>query len=123
MPQQGQRSPRKIVGAGAVAAQHWNFFEEISHVKGQRRNTSKTVGGANSCLESNPIPAKEAQVLKQALCTPGPRDLTEAETELCLSISCGGMDQQWTAMRQGLWVQQIWVWHKPSWRRSPLTPP
>ena len=23
---------------------------------------------------------------------------------------------------QGLWVQQTWVWHKPSWRRSPLTP-
>ena len=24
---------------------------------------------------------------------------------------------------QGLWVQQTWVWHKPSWRRSQLTPP
>ena len=24
---------------------------------------------------------------------------------------------------QGLWVQQTWVRHKPSWRRSPLTPP
>ena len=24
---------------------------------------------------------------------------------------------------QGLWLQQTWVWHKPSWRRSPLTPP
>ena len=23
---------------------------------------------------------------------------------------------------QGLWVQQTWVWHKPSWRRLPLTP-
>ena len=23
---------------------------------------------------------------------------------------------------QGLWVQQTWVWHKPSRRRSPLTP-
>ena len=22
---------------------------------------------------------------------------------------------------QGLWVQQTWVWHKPSWRSSPLT--
>ena len=21
----------------------------------------------------------------------------------------------------GLWVQQTWVWHRPSWRRSPLT--
>ena len=24
---------------------------------------------------------------------------------------------------QGLWVQQSWVWHKPFWRRLPLTPP
>ena len=24
---------------------------------------------------------------------------------------------------QGLWVQWTWVWHKPSWRRLPLTPP
>ena len=24
---------------------------------------------------------------------------------------------------QGVWVQQTWVWHKPSWRASPLTPP
>ena len=24
---------------------------------------------------------------------------------------------------QGLWLQQTWVWQKPSWRRSPLTPP
>ena len=101
MPQQGQRSHRKTVGAGAVAVQHWNFFEEISHVQGQRINPSKTVGGANSCLESNPIPAREAQALKQDLCTPGPRDITEAEKELCLSISCRGMDQQWTATGAG----------------------
>ena len=24
---------------------------------------------------------------------------------------------------QGLWVQQTWVWRKPSWRRSPSAPP
>ena len=24
---------------------------------------------------------------------------------------------------QGLWVQQTWVWHKPSWRSLQLTPP
>ena len=34
--------------------------------------------------------------LKQTLCTPGPRDLTETETELCFSISCGSRGQQWT---------------------------
>ena len=28
---------------------------------------------------------------------PGPRNLSEIETELCLSISFGGTGQQWTA--------------------------
>ena len=30
------------------------------------------------------------------MCAPGPRDPTETETELCLSVSCGGTGQQWT---------------------------
>ena len=34
--------------------------------------------------------------LKQ-MCTPGPRDPTETEPELCLSVSYGGTGQQWTA--------------------------
>ena len=39
--------------------------------------------------------------LKQTLWAPGPRDPTETETELCLSVSCGGMGQQWTDARAG----------------------
>ena len=35
--------------------------------------------------------------LKQTLSASGPRDPTEIETELCLSVSCGGTGQQWTA--------------------------
>ena len=35
------------------------------------------------------------------LCTPEPRDCTKTETELCLSVSCGGMGQQWTATGAG----------------------
>ena len=37
----------------------------------------------------------------KTLCTPRPRDPTETEIELCLSVSCGGMGQQWTAARAG----------------------
>ena len=48
---------------------------------------------------------------------------TETEPELCLSVSCEGAGQQWAATGQGLWVQQPWTWHRPSWRRSPLSPP
>ena len=60
---QRQRSPTKIkiVGAGATAVWCWSDFEEIPHVQGQRRSPSKTVGGVKSHLESNPIPATDAQ--------------------------------------------------------------
>ena len=56
-------------------------------------------------LESNPIPVRDAQRAQTTLCTPGPRDPTETETELCLSVSCIGMDQQWTATGAGAGVQ------------------
>ena len=39
--------------------------------------------------------------LKQDLCVPGPRNPTETETELCVSTSCGGPGQQWTAAGAG----------------------
>ena len=44
-----------------MAAWCWSDFEEISHVRGQRRSPSKTVGGAKSSLDSNPIPARDTQ--------------------------------------------------------------
>ena len=58
---QEQRSPIKMVGAGAVAAWHWSDFEEIPHVQGQRKIPSKMVGGVKSHLESNPIPTRNTQ--------------------------------------------------------------
>ena len=84
-----------------AAAQCWSDFEEIPHVEGQRRSPIKMVGGAKSCLESNPIAPETLRGLKQTLCAPGPRDLTETETEPCLSVSCGGTGQQWTAAGAG----------------------
>ena len=35
------------------------------------------------------------------LCALGPGDPTETETKLCLSASCGGTGQQWTATGAG----------------------
>ena len=58
------------------------------------------VGGANSQLESNPIPTRDAQRAQTNL-GPGPRDPTGTETVLYLSISCGGMGQQWTVTGAG----------------------
>ena len=61
--------------------------------------------------------------LKQTLCILGPRDPTETGTELCLSVSCGGTGQQWAAAGAGALGAADQVRHKPSWSRSPLTPP
>ena len=60
--------------------------------------------------------------LRQLLCTQGPRDPTETDKTafVCpMEVQVGGA----LPHGQGLWIQQNWVWHKPSWRRSPLTPP
>ena len=86
--------------SGVVPVLRWTSCMDILHVQGQRMSSSKMVGGANSPLESNPIPTRDAK-RAQTNCTPGPRDPTETETELCLSISCGGMGQQWTAPGSG----------------------
>ena len=52
-------------------------------------------------LESSPIPPETLGGLKQALYIPGPRDPTETEPELCLSVSFRGMVQQWTDTEAG----------------------
>ena len=44
---------QQLRGAGATLA--------IPHIQGQRRSPRKMVGGAESPLESNPIPARDAQ--------------------------------------------------------------
>ena len=43
-----------MVGTGVAV-------EEIPYVQEQKRSPSKMVGGANSRLESNPIPSRDAQ--------------------------------------------------------------
>ena len=35
------------------------------------------------------------------LCAPGPRDSKDTKSELCLSVSCKGMCQQWSAAWAG----------------------
>ena len=108
-----------MVNAGVVAAQGWSNFEEISHFQGLRRCPSKMVGGVNLCLKSNPIPTRNAQRAQTNLA----RTRTQRQTELHLSICVGVQVSSRLPQGQGLWVQQTWVWHKPSWRRLPLIPP
>ena len=89
IPRPRAQKPRKTVGGGVAAVRlewlwgdtlrpraekpqqdsrrwssavwHWSDFEETTHIQGQRRSPRKTVGGVKSCLESNPILARDTQ--------------------------------------------------------------
>ena len=59
----------------------------------------------------------------KASCAPG--DSTETEPDLPLSVRVSPVEVRVSnglPQGQGLWVQQTSVLHKPSWRRSSLTP-
>ena len=55
----------------------------------------------SSVQNQTPYPPEMLRGLKQTLWAPGPRDPTETETELCLSVSCEGTGQQWLAEETG----------------------
>ena len=84
---QRKRSCSKTVGTGTAAPQHWSDFEEISHIQGLRRSPSKMVGRVKSHLESNPIPARDAQSTQTYLVHTKTQRSHRTETELCLGIS------------------------------------
>ena len=59
------------------------------------------VEGAKSHLESNPIPARDSMGSNQTCVHQRPRDPTDTEPELSLSVSCEGTGQQWAAAGAG----------------------
>ena len=59
------------------------------------------VGGTKLNLESNPTPARDAQRAQTNLVCTRTEGIHRDETELCLSISCGCLGQQWTATGTG----------------------
>ena len=99
--------------------------KKIPHVQGQRRSHSKMVGEAKSHLKIKPhTHQRSSEDSNKTLCAPG--DPTEAEPDLPLRVWVSPVEVQVSSclpQGQELWVQQSWVWHKPSRRRSPLTPP
>ena len=94
--------------------------KKIPHYKGQKRSPSKMVGWAKSCLESNPKPTRDAQKAQKNLVhtrTQRPhRDWARIVFE-CLLWS------YWSAVAclRGRGSSSS-VWHKSSWKKSPLTP-
>ena len=69
--------------------------------KGKGEAPERWQEGQNCVQNQNPNPPETLRELKQTLCTPGPRDPTETEAELCVSVSCGSMGLQWTTTEAG----------------------
>ena len=88
-----------------LAAWCWSDFKEIPHIQGQRGSPSKKVGEAKSRFESNPSPTREAQRAQTKFLRTRTQRPHRDWARTVLSVSCGGVGQQWTATGQGLWVQ------------------
>ena len=82
-------------------AQSWTWLKRLSSSSSQRHSE----GSNKSCVHQDP---RTPQRLRQNC-------VWASSVEVRVS---SGLPQG-----QGLWVQQTWGWHKPSWRRSLLTPP
>ena len=103
----------------------WRREWDIAHIQRQRRSPSKTVGGAKLDLESNSIPARDAWRAQTKPCMHQETQQRLSQAFLWMFECLLQRYRSKVVCRkgQGLWVQQTWVWHKPFWRRSPLTPP
>ena len=85
----------------SCSSSQWNVNKGVNVLYSQ----TKPIKVFPHCLLHDPIqltwlktiPAWDAQRARMYLCAPGPRNHTETETELCLSVSCRDTGQQWTA--------------------------
>ena len=90
---------------------YWISPKKTSHVQRQRRSPSKMVGGAKSCLESNPIPARDTWRAKTKPCVHQDPETTQRLSQTCVSVSCRGMGEQWSAAGAGALGEATWVTH------------
>ena len=87
-----------------------------------RRSASKMVGGGKI-----PVRIKPHTHQRRLEVSSKPRAHQDPETPQRMRQSCvwvspvQGRVSSGLPQGQGLQVQQTWVWHKPSWRRLPLT--
>ena len=69
--------------------------------KGKGKAPARQLEGRIHIYNQTPFLPEMLRGLKQTLCAPGPRDPTKTEPEQCLSVSCEGTSQQWTATGTG----------------------
>ena len=94
-----------------IATHYWTAIDrrmlepttKISHIQGKRRSPKETIGGVKLHLESNSIPARDAQRAQTKPCVHQDPETPENLSQTCLwvFVSCGGMGQQWPNMGSG----------------------
>ena len=67
------------------------------------------VGGAKSCLDSNPIPARDTRRAKTKPCVHQDPETTQRLSQTCVSVSCRGMGEQWPAAGARALGEATWV--------------
>ena len=114
---------------------HWqvnvgSHQKKMPHIQRQRRSPNKMVGGAKSCLESSPIPTRDAWRAPMKPCAHQGPEIPQGLSQTCLWMSECLMRRHGSAVvcrgDRGAGFSRPGkhsMWHKSSWRRSPLAPP
>ena len=61
LPSYATTLERQVAAGQPLTGECWIPPKKMPHLQGQRRSPSKTVGGAKSNSESNPLPTRDAQ--------------------------------------------------------------
>ena len=108
----------------------WLQPNKIPYFQGQRRSHSKMVGGVKSHLESNSIPIRDAWRAQTKPCAHQNQETPQKLSQACVWVFEYLLQRYGSAVacHRGSGSQcsrpgSHSVWHKPSWRRSWLTPP
>ena len=103
--------------------------KNVPHIQGQSRSPIKMIWGAKVCLESNPIPTRDAWRAQTKPCVHQDPETPKRVRQTCLwmsacflrrhgsAVACHG-GRGYACSRSG----SPSMWHKPSWRRPPIAP-
>ena len=91
--------------------------KKIPQVQGQRRSPCKIVGRTKSRLESNPIPARDAQRAQTNPWLYQDPETPQKLNQTSVLISCGSTGLKWPVTWAGILSEATCshsLWHKPS---------
>ena len=125
------RAPKLLLAAKQPSTEeYWIPAKKHTTHPRAKEKINKTLGGAKSCLESNPVPARDVWRAQAKACVHQDSEARQRLSQTCLlvfecllqrhgsAVTCHG-DRGSGCSRPG----SCSMWHKPSWRKLPLAPP